>query len=308
MKHRLVPGLVRSLILVCLISTGLMPRWSAVAEDLPLDSPPAIAQTQQQSSQTTQSAITQEFRRINNLLVLLNRQNDSLRARIDVLERNLRATMSVIPQLRTSMESVVEAKTAMDSLELAMINQMSLINNKIRLLEDKAAFIDSTNFEILTQLVLLENKIVSLTSSFNEVMAARQTTPPITATGLTDEEFRDRYVLALTSYQNGQYREGVQRFLDIIESRSNHELSDNAQYWLAECYYAMGDFKQAINEFQGVFNYPASEKVPDAQYKIALSYWNIANYDLARNEFQKVLNNYPGTDVAEKARRFLQSQ
>jgi len=238
MKHRLVPGLIRSLILVCLILTGLIPRWSVVAEDLPLDSPPTIAQTQQQSSQTSQSAITQEFRRINNLLVLLNRQNDSLRARIDVLERNLRATMSVIPQLRTSMESVVEAKTAMDSLEIAMINQMSLINNKIRLLEDKAAFIDSTNFEILTQLVLLENKIVSLTSSFNEVMAAREAAPSMTPIGLTDEEFRDRYVLALTSYQNGQYREGAQRFLDLLESRSNHSLSANAQYWLAECFYA----------------------------------------------------------------------
>ncbi len=126
----------------------------------------------QQQRQTTrrprpQSNVTQELRRVNGRVAALKSDNDSLKAKVAVLERSIKGLTEALPALRSSLEATVKAKSAMDSSELAFVNQMSLLMNKIRLLEDKAAYIDSTNFEILSQLVLIENKIVSLTSSFN---------------------------------------------------------------------------------------------------------------------------------------------
>jgi TolA-binding protein len=269
--------------------------------------PEGFEQTQQRPtrSRSSQSNVSQELRRINGRLAALKSENDSLRARITRLEGGIRDITAVVPELRASLESAVKAKTSMDSSELALVNQLSLMMNKIRLLEDKASYIDSTNFEILSQLVLIENKIVSLTSSFNDIMAARQTEASPPATSLTDEDFRRRYVEALTAYQNGQYDQAGDQFMELMKSGDQHELTDNSQYWLAECFYARKNFKRAISEFERIFNYPASDKGDDARYKIALCYWNVGSHDRARIEFQKLLDDYPNSDLVEKARRYL---
>jgi TolA-binding protein len=268
--------------------------------------PEGFEQTQQRPtrSRSSQSNVSQELRRINGRLAALKSENDSLRARITRLEGGIRDITAVVPELRASLESAVKAKTSMDSSELALVNQLSLMMNKIRLLEDKASYIDSTNFEILSQLVLIENKIVSLTSSFNDIMAARQTEASPPATSLTDEDFRRRYVEALTAYQNGQYDQAGDQFMELMKSGDQHELTDNSQYWLAECFYARKNFKRAISEFERIFNY-ASDKGDDARYKIALCYWNVGSHDRARIEFQKLLDDYPNSDLVEKARRYL---
>lgn len=312
MKRRLIPNLALFLLLTFMSSTAFMPRWGiAAVEGSNRENSAGNEQTQQKPTQRTQTArttVSQELRRINGRLAALKSENDSLRARVAALERNIRNITGVLPQLRASLESAVKAKAAMDSSELVLVNQLSMIMNKIRLLEDKAAYIDSTNFEILSQLVLIENKIVSLTSSFNDIMAARQTESSPPSAALTDEEFRRRYIEALTTYQNGQYREAIDKFSELVSDGAHHELADNSQYWLAECYYAMKNFKRAITEFERVFNYSDSDKGDDARYKIALSYWNVGSHDRARIEFQKLLDEYPGSDLGDKARRYIQSR
>jgi len=312
MKHRLASGLVLTLLLTLIVSIAALPTWDLTSEREPaLRDLAGDRQTQQRPTRQTRapsSTVSQELRRINGRLAALKSENDSLRARMAALERGIRELTGAMPALRQSLESAVKAKAAMDSSELTLVNQLSMIMNKIRLLEDKASYIDSTNFEILSQLVLLENKIVSLTSSFNDIMAARQAEASAPSLALTDEEFRRRYIEALTAYQNGQYREAIDKFTALVRDNSDHELADNSQYWLAECSYATKNFKQAIAEFERVFNYPASDKGDDARYKIALCYWNVGSHDRARIEFQKLLDEYPGSDLNEKARRYLQSR
>ncbi|MFB0517453.1 MAG: hypothetical protein ACETWG_12735, partial [Candidatus Neomarinimicrobiota bacterium] len=257
MRRRLMAGLVFAFSITLMLPTAfLSSRAMPDATDSAFRDQTRSEQTQQRPRQAQPSltSMAQEIRRINGRLAALKSENDSLRARVIGLERSLRNLTTALPDIRASLESAVRAKAAMDSSELTLVNQLSMIMNKIRLLEDKAAYIDSTNFEILSQLVLIENKIVSLTSSFNDIMAARQaeSTPPSAA--MTDEEFRSRYIQALTAYQNGQYRESIDKFSGLVTSGSQHELADNSQYWLAECYYAMKNFKRAITEFERVFN------------------------------------------------------
>ena len=281
-----------------------------------VDSPAAGAGEQTQTRPRTTSQrprtsapnVSQELRRINGRLAALKSENDSLRARIIILEGVVKDFNRIIPDLRASLQTAVQAKASMDSAELALVNRLSLIMNKIGLLEDKAAYIDSTNFEILSQLVLLENKIISLTSSFNDIMAARQSEAEPPAAAITDEDFRRQYIEALTAYQNGNYRAGVEQFTDLVVNGGQHELADNAQYWLAECYYAMKSFKRAITEFERISNYRDSDKADDARYKIALSYWNVGSHDRARVEYRKLLDEYPDSELADKARRFFQSK
>jgi len=276
------------------LADGMERELSGVSDDAP-----------QTSTQRT-SSVSNELRKLNGRTALLKRQNDSLRVRIQVLEQNIQAIMQVLPQLKRTLGSAVQAKAAMDSSELAMVNQLSLLMNKISLLEDKAGYIDSTNFEILSQLVLLENRIVSLTGSFNDVMAARQPGGATRGRQLTDEEYRRRYIDALTTYQDGQIQEAITKFTELVNEPMRHELAGNAQYWLAECYYDIKNFKRAIMEFERVFQYAGTTKGDDAQLKIALCYWHAGNQERARSEFQRLLVEYPETEYGTVARQYLQ--
>ncbi len=270
--------------------------------------PQQRAQTRTRNSQQARQrpSTAQELRRLNGRVATLTAQNDSLKTRVGDLERAFQSFASVVPDLRNALGETLRTKTVMDSAEMALVNQLSLVLNKISLLEDKAAYIDSTNFEILSQLVLVENKIVSLTNSFNDIMGARQPGRVVAENKLSDEEFRSRYIKALTAYQNGQYRQAREMFTVLIQQGGNHELADNSQYWLAESYYASRNFKRAISEFERVFSYRGTDKADHAQFKIGRSYWNAGDYATARSAMQKLLADYPESSLREEARRYLQ--
>ena len=261
---------------------------------------------QKKSTPQKSSSVSAELRKINGRVAGLKSANDSLSARINTLEMNIRIITAALPELQGAIRSTMQAKAMMDSSELAMVNQLSMAMNKIILLEDKAAYIDSTNFEILSQMVLLENKIVALTSSFSDIMAASSGVDDAGPTALDDKVYRSQYVAALTTYQNGQYTESGRKFRALLATGTQHALADNAQYWLAECHYALRDFKAAIAAFEEVYTFPGTDKGDDARYKIALSFWNSGNEARARREFRKLLADYPETDLGDKARRYLQ--
>ena len=259
------------------------------------------------SSQRSRNSSAQDLRRLNGRIASVQAQNDSLKVRVAELEKALQSFAEVVPELRKALGETLNSKAVMDSAELALVNQLTLVLNKTSLLEDKAAYIDSTNFEILSQLVLVENKIVSLTNSFNDIMAARTPGQSMASVSkISDEDFRSQYIKSLTKYQNGQYREAREQFAALINGNKEHELADNAQYWLAECFYAAGNYKRAIGEFEKVFSYRGTDKADHAQFKIGVSFWNAGDYASARTAMEKLLAEYPNTRLSDEARRYLQ--
>jgi hypothetical protein len=101
---------------------------------------------------------------------------DDLTKRVDALEAQINQLNSIIiPDVENALSTVVRAKSQSDSATIMLINRINSIQNKMKILEDKAAYSDSTNLEILEQLVMIENKIVSLARSFNELYSIKAT-------------------------------------------------------------------------------------------------------------------------------------
>ncbi|HLU65041.1 MAG TPA: tetratricopeptide repeat protein, partial [Kofleriaceae bacterium] len=91
---------------------------------------------------------------------------------------------------------------------------------------------------------------------------------PATATATASDPRADykRLVDALRAGNHEYAAAGLRSFLDL---HPRHDLADNAQYWLAESYYARKRYRLAIVEFQKVVDrYPRGNKVPDAMLKI----------------------------------------
>ena len=193
-----------------------------------------------------------------------------------------------------------------DSMDIELTNILVRIQNKLRILEDRASYTDSTNFEILNMLVMFENKIYSLTDSYREISELKTKGKIENVETMSDAEYREKYIEGLSTYQNGEYEKSLKIFNYLIDINPAHDLADNCQYWIGEVYYGMKDYKRSIKEFEKVFTFTGSNKDDDSQYKLGLCYVNIGNKSRAKDEFQKLLEIYPNSEYFQKSKQYLQ--
>jgi len=110
----------------------------------------------------------------------------------------------------------------------------------------------------------------------------------------TASQVKGAYDQALSACLSGQYNQAAEVFQQILEYESSHPLKANAQYWLAECYYAQKSFAQAAAEFQKVKrNFPKSYKVFDAELKLAYTYYNLGHKEEARQKLLQLSKDWP---------------
>jgi tol-pal system protein YbgF len=110
------------------------------------------------------------------------------------------------------------------------------------------------------------------------------------------------YNMAYLDYTQGNYDQAINGFLLYLNNFPNTELSDNAQYWIGECYYSKKLYPDAILAFEKVItNYPNGNKVPAALYKIGACYEILNEYKKARYYYQKVFTEYPQAPEAKLA-------
>lgn len=113
------------------------------------------------------------------------------------------------------------------------------------------------------------------------------------------------YDAALADYQSKKYETAISGFKEILTVAPTSTLADNAQYWIGESYYAMGNYEQSLAALNKVLDYPQSNKIPDARVKSAMINQRLGKNDLAREEFRAVLAGFPGTDAANLASKHL---
>lgn len=165
-------------------------------------------------------------------------------------------------------------------------------------LESKVAAKDRELAQLREQLSLKESLIKSKEQNLEQ---ARSSSRSVYSGG----SFRARYDEALRLYYARRYREAIAAFDELIRDGGDPTLVDNCQYWKGESYYGLGNYEQAILEFQKVFSYSDSNKLDDAQLKLGLCYLKLGNSERARREFQKLLDEYPNSEYAGRARSYL---
>jgi tol-pal system protein YbgF len=95
-------------------------------------------------------------------------------------------------------------------------------------------------------------------------------------------------------------------FSDFVKKFPDHELADNALYWLGECSYTSGNYEKAAKIFKTlVQTYPKGQKVPDALLKTGYAYMSIDNVSQANHYFKEVITRFPFSPAADKAQKKL---
>ncbi|MCL6582590.1 MAG: tol-pal system protein YbgF [bacterium] len=116
----------------------------------------------------------------------------------------------------------------------------------------------------------------------------------------------DLYNQALAKLRQGDVDEASEMFQEYLESFPNTPLTDNAAYWLAECFYHQRKFTLAADYFQRVIDrYPNGDKVAAATLKLGYSYFNLGDLRTARSILQDLMAEYPKSEEALLAQKMV---
>jgi tol-pal system protein YbgF len=120
---------------------------------------------------------------------------------------------------------------------------------------------------------------------------------------------QDKEGLCSAAYQlfkDGNYDKARSEFRNFLSLHPRSEYSDNAQFWIGECYFFEKNYEKAILEYEKVTkNFPKGKKVPYALLKQGLSFLNLKDKTSAKLLLQQVIRDYPNTNQARIARSKL---
>lgn len=118
---------------------------------------------------------------------------------------------------------------------------------------------------------------------------------------------RRLYDRIMTEFKHREYEAALAGFRLFMELHSKSTLAPNAQYWIGECQYHMGQYTEALNSFYDVvMNYPQSQKTAASTLKLGQTYTKLGDHDNARVMFDRVVDQYPASSEAELARRAIE--
>lgn len=133
---------------------------------------------------------------------------------------------------------------------------------------------------------------------------------------------KDIYQASYIDFSKGSYPLAIAGFREFLRRFPDHELADDAQYWVGEAYFSLArgygnanqpdkatqSLEQAVQEFKKVVaNYPRGDKAPTALYKEALALIELKQSDLAQARLQYLVDNFPQAAETPLARERLAS-
>jgi tol-pal system protein YbgF len=122
--------------------------------------------------------------------------------------------------------------------------------------------------------------------------------------GKADKE--SLYGAAYELFKEAKYEKSKEAFENFLKQYPDTEFSDNAQFWIGECYYFEKKYEKAIVEYEKVAkNFPEGNKVPYALLKQGLSFLKLGDKASARLLLQQVARDFPNTSQARIARARL---
>jgi tol-pal system protein YbgF len=117
---------------------------------------------------------------------------------------------------------------------------------------------------------------------------------------------RELYSQAYADFARGNYDLAIQGFTEYMKNYPDTDFTDNAQYWIGECYYGKKEYEQAIDAWNTLFrDFESSDKVPDGRVKKGMALERLGRRSQALVEYRYVLDRYPDSPAARIARERL---
>jgi tol-pal system protein YbgF len=116
------------------------------------------------------------------------------------------------------------------------------------------------------------------------------------------------YDQAQGDYTKGNYALALLQLQEFLSQYPDNDLADNAQFLLAEAYFAQKKYEDAIREYDKIFaRYGKSDKIAAAYLKKGFAFLELAQTAQGVVQLQYLIGKFPKSDEAQVARRRLES-
>ncbi len=122
------------------------------------------------------------------------------------------------------------------------------------------------------------------------------------------DDSRRLYDRVMEEFRHKDYDAALAGFRFFLALHRQSALSANAQYWMGECQYRMGHFKDALESFYNVISYyPLSQKLAASTLKIGQIHARQGDRENAQLMYERVMEQYPNSAEADVARKALET-
>lgn len=159
--------------------------------------------------------------------------------------------------------------------------------------------------ELIKRVETLEAGLASLKKQLQDLEKAAKKLPKKTAPERVakKETPENLYEEALDAYKSGKFGKAREMMGTIIRKYPDNSLSGNAQFWIAETYYAEKAYADAILAYEDLLQkYKGHNKVPAALLKQAFSFLELGDEKAARGILRELIENHPDSEQAKIAK------
>jgi tol-pal system protein YbgF len=123
--------------------------------------------------------------------------------------------------------------------------------------------------------------------------------PPVSNIKSKQHKYDEAYAL----YKEGNYSGARKLFEDFSKTYPKDQLTDNAIYWVGNCYFKEKKYEKAISVFEDLINkFPESNKAPDSHYVQALAFLELNEPLTAKIILETLIQNFPSSKAASMAK------
>jgi tol-pal system protein YbgF len=240
---------------------------------------------------------SKEIRKIEDDIAYLEREIQLMKQKQSQLEGTVNST-------KDSLYSEIEKIQRVQADSLLKIDSL---NTNLQILSEK---LDDSNYRLSSFSQELSNIKLQLKQPqeiYQPPQEKREIPEPVPSSTTTSASPEELYNQARADLLRGNYDLAIAGFKEFLRLYPDHDLADNAQYWLGECHYAQEQFSEAALEFDKVLtNYPRGDKVASAYLKKGFSYFELNQTARGVIVLQQLIKLYPNSNEAKIARERLQ--
>ena len=242
-----------------------------------------------------------------------------LRQDIDSLYRQMIDVQKELKQLRSESSMKIQKSQAdLDFMLEPLQREIQILKNAV---EENREFAQRPQNELTAfrrdfeiRLNGLEEKIdkarKEMAAKLNEVSKASRAQPkkepPPKGEASTGEAMEALYKNAKQTYERKDFAAAREKFKAFLAVYPKGELSDNAQFWIGECYYSEKEYEKAIIAYDDVLKkFLKGDKVPSALLKQALCWQELGDKTFAQSLLKRVIREHPRTQQAKIAKEKL---
>jgi tol-pal system protein YbgF len=168
---------------------------------------------------------------------------------------------------------------------------------RLNVLEERLNKVRTDMDKLRTEVEIKLNEVAKA----SKAQAKRE--PPSAGEPPSQKAMEALYKNAMQTYERKEFAAAREQFKAFLTVYPKSDLSDNAQFWIGECFYSEKDYEKAIIAYDDVIRkYPKGTKVPAALLKQALCWLELGDKTFTRSLLTKIIKDYPASEQAKIAK------